>query len=95
MRWSEGTSRFKNNGMGSPTRYTFFSELTVKEEFCETGKEKWINTSSKRVREQYYQNALAIEHNTSQIFKKAKVDHVNLNIQDGYIKQLMNLFKKR
>ena len=61
----------------------------------ETGKERWINTSSKRVREQFYQNALAIEHSTSQIFKKAKVDHVNLNIQDGYIKQLMNLFKKR
>ena len=61
----------------------------------ETGKERWINTSSKRVREQFYQNALAIEHSTSQIFKKAKVDHVNLIIQDGYIKQLMNLFKKR
>ena len=61
----------------------------------ETGKEIWINTSNKRVREQYYQNALAIEHNTSQIFKRAKVDHTNLNIQNGYIKPLMNLFKKR
>ena len=61
----------------------------------ETGKEIWINTSNKRVREQYYQNALAIEHNTSQIFKRAKVDNANLNIQTGYIKPLMNLFKKR
>jgi len=61
----------------------------------ETGKEIWINTSNKRVREQFYQNALAIEHNTSQIFKRAKVDHANLNIQNGYIKPLMNLFKKR
>ena len=61
----------------------------------ETGKEIWINTSNKRVREQYYQNALAIEHNTSQIFKRAKVDNTNLNIQTGYIKPLMNLFKKR
>ncbi len=61
----------------------------------ESGKEIWINTSNKRVREQYYQNALAIEHNTSQIFKRAKVDNANLNIQTGYIKPLMNLFKKR
>ena len=61
----------------------------------ETGKEIWINTSNKRVREQYYQNALAIEHNTSQIFKRAKVDNANLNIQTGYITPLMNLFKKR
>ena len=61
----------------------------------ETGKEIWINTSNKRVREQYYQNALAIEHNTAQIFKRAKVDNANLNIQTGYIKPLMNLFKKR
>ena len=61
----------------------------------ETGEEIWINTSNKRVREQYYQNALAIEHNTSQIFKRAKVDNANLNIQTGYIKPLMNLFKKR
>ena len=61
----------------------------------ETGKEIWINTSNKRVREQYYQNALAIEHNTSQIFKRAKVDNANLTIQTGYIKPLMKLFKKR
>ena len=61
----------------------------------ESGKEIWINTSNKRVREQYYQNALAIEHNTSQIFKRAKVDNANLNTQTGYIKPLMNLFKKR
>ena len=59
----------------------------------ETGKEIWINTSNKRVKGQYYQNALAIEHNTSQISKE-QVDNANLNIQTGYIKPLMNLFKK-
>ena len=61
----------------------------------ESGKEKWINTGSKRVREIYKQNALSREHEVLEIFKKSKVDHANIELQSGYIKPLMNLFKKR
>ena len=61
----------------------------------ETGKQKWVNTSSKRVREIYRNNALSMEHKTIEIFKKSKVDHANISVQTGYIKPLMNLFKKR
>ena len=61
----------------------------------ETGKEKWINTNSKRVREKYGNNALLREHYASELFKKSNVDFSNINLQDGYIKPLMQLFKKR
>ena len=61
----------------------------------ETGKQKWVNTSSKRVREIYRNNALSMEHKTLEIFKKSKVDHANISVQTGYIQPLMNLFKKR
>ena len=61
----------------------------------ESGKRRWINTSKKRVRETYYNNSLSREHNILEIFKKSKVDHANICIQSGYIRPLMNLFKKR
>ena len=61
----------------------------------ETGTQKWVNTSSKRVREIYRNNALSMEHKTLDIFKKSKVDHANISVQTGYIQPLMNLFKKR
>lgn len=61
----------------------------------ETGKEKWINTNSKRVREKYRNNALLREHYANELFKKSNVDFANINLQDGYIKPLMQLFKKR
>ena len=61
----------------------------------ETGKQKWINTSSSRVREIYRNNALTREHEILEMFKKSKVDHANISVQEGYIKPLMNLFKKR
>ena len=61
----------------------------------ETGKQKCVNTSSRRVREIYRNNALSMEHKNLEIFKKSKVDHANISVQTGYIQPLMNLFKKR
>ena len=61
----------------------------------ETGTEKWINTTSKRVQEIYHNNAISKEHHILETFKKSKIDHANICIQDGYIQPLMNLFKRR
>ena len=61
----------------------------------ETGYKKWINTSSLKVRETYRNNALLREHYSTELFKKSNVDFTNINIQEGYIKPLMQLFKKR
>ena len=70
------------------TGMTLFSD-------SETGQNKWINTSSKRVRETYYNNSLSRQHSILESFKKSNVDHANICIQSGYIYPLMNLFKKR
>ncbi len=80
--FDEREKELPNTGM------TLFSD-------SETGQKKWINTSKKRVRETYYNNSLSREHNILESFKKSKVDHANICIQDGYIHPLMNLFKKR
>ena len=80
--FDEREKELPNTGM------TLFSD-------SETGQKKWINTSKKRVREIYYNNSLSREHSILESFKKSKVDHANICIQDGYIQPLMNLFKKR
>ena len=61
----------------------------------ESGKKKWVNTSSKKNRLQYHNNALRIEHETLEAFRRSNVDFANININKSYIKPLMNMFKNR
>ena len=61
----------------------------------ETGTIKWLNTSSKKNRLKYRNNAIRREHETLEIFRKSNVDFANINIHQEYIKPLMNVFKKR
>jgi len=61
----------------------------------ETGKTKWVNTSSKKVREKYREKNQMREEEIRQIFRKAKTDYAEIFTDEGYIKPLMNLFKKR
>ena len=61
----------------------------------ETGIIKWLNTSSKKNRLKYRNNAIRREHETLEIFRKSNVDFANINIHQEYIKPIMNVFKKR
>ena len=61
----------------------------------ETGIIKWLNTSSKKNRLKYRNNAIRREHETLEIFRKSNVDFANINIHQEYIKPLMNVFNKR
>jgi uncharacterized protein (DUF58 family) len=61
----------------------------------ETGAIQWVNTSSKKNRLQYHNNAIRKEHETLEAFRRSNVDFANINIDQGYIKPLMNVFKKR
>lgn len=62
---------------------------------AETGAERWIDSSSKRVREIYsrWWNARQKEMNDS--FKKSRVDSVSIRTEDDYVKALIALFEKR
>lgn len=61
----------------------------------ETGKYTWINTSSKKVRDEFKINALKKEAELVNTFRKSGVDYVPIATHQSYIKPLMGLFKRR
>ncbi|MBC7861865.1 MAG: DUF58 domain-containing protein [Bacteroidia bacterium] len=67
----------------------------VKVKDNETGKVMWVNTRSNGFRFQYKKNADFFEKQLKESFNKAGVDNTKIDTQLGYIKPLMNLFKKR
>jgi uncharacterized protein (DUF58 family) len=62
---------------------------------AETGKELWVDTSSKKVREAYRKHWLKSEAYTEDLFKKTGTDYAKLRTDLSYVKPLMSLFKKR
>jgi len=61
----------------------------------ETGETKWVNTSSKKKRAEYKRKNEEREEKIRQLFRKSKTDYAEIYTDEGYIKPLMNLFKKR
>lgn len=61
----------------------------------ETGKIMWVDTSSKTFRKQFEVNRLKYEAQLKDIFQKSGVDTATIYTHEGYVKPLMNLFKKR
>ena len=61
----------------------------------EVGEEKWIDTSSKKVREVYrnWWNKQQADMNLA--FKQSGVDSISVSTDDDYVKYLLMLFKKR
>lgn len=62
---------------------------------AETGQERWIDSSSKRVREAYrtWWDKRQAEMNTA--FQKSRIDAVSIRTEDDYVKALLALFDKR
>ncbi|UKN01315.1 DUF58 domain-containing protein [Paracrocinitomix mangrovi] len=61
----------------------------------ETGEVKWINTSSKKVRDNYKKAAEEKNEASRKLFRRSKTDFAEIYTDEGYIKPLMNLFKNR
>lgn len=61
----------------------------------ETGKTKWIDTSSTSFQHEFKLQRVKQEHFLKDTFARAGVDNTKINTTEGYIKPLMNLFKKR
>lgn len=61
----------------------------------ETGSRKWVDTSSKTVRENY--RTWWTEHNgyLTRLFLKSGVDAAHFSTDQDYVKPLVNLFKRR
>ncbi len=62
---------------------------------AETGMERWIDSSSKRVREAYNQWWNKRQSEMFDSFKKSRVDSVSIRTEDDYVRELIALFEKR
>ncbi len=62
---------------------------------AETGNYQWIDTSRKKIRLQYAKWWNEQYSTTTTIFRKAKVDWVDIKTNQDYVKSLIGLFKKR
>ena len=67
--------------------------LKVKD--AESGREEWVDTSSKSIRQYFAEwNERAIEA-TKQCLRKYKVDSVNIATNEDYVKGLISLFNRK
>ena len=62
---------------------------------AETGRERWIDTSHRKVRDNYSMKWESHVEMMNEIFTRAGVDNVSLRTGTDYVKPLMRLFKKR
>ncbi|MCK9628136.1 MAG: DUF58 domain-containing protein [Bacteroidales bacterium] len=62
---------------------------------AETGKEEWVDTSSKNVRQYFNDWNSKIQAVTQQCLRKYKVDSVSIATDGDYVKGLISLFNKR
>jgi len=67
----------------------------IKVKHAETGKEDWLDTSSRKVRENYKKWWIGNEAHIKDTFRKSGVDVANIRTDQDYVKSLISLFKRR
>lgn len=61
----------------------------------ETGRSAWVNTSSRKVRDEYARWAAAAKEGERQLFNRYQIDSVDIATNQDYVKGLMAFFGKR
>ena len=61
----------------------------------ETGEERWINTSSRKVRESYQNWWKSLRNNMNYAFRQSGVDSISVSTESDYVKALLQLFQQR
>jgi hypothetical protein len=61
----------------------------------ETGETKWLDTSSKRVREEHEASYVRLQNSLETMFLKMKLDTIRINTNDSYVKPLVSFFQRR
>lgn len=61
----------------------------------ETGISHWLDTSSRKIRNEYKKNWIENQKKLENIFRKSGVDSVSIRTDRSYVQPLMNLFKRR
>ena len=62
---------------------------------AESGQTTLVNTSSKKVRNQYQQQFLHWKHNFEKAFKKSGAGVLSSRVEENYVKKLLTYFKQR
>lgn len=62
---------------------------------AETGEHMWVDTSDKKLRENYKRYAFEREQGLENSFKRSGVDVANIRADEDYVRALINLFKRR
>lgn len=62
---------------------------------AETGRQMWVDTSSKAMRESYRKWNAEVQDKTRQVLRRYRVDSVDIATDQDYVKQLISLFKHR
>lgn len=61
----------------------------------ETGEERWINTSSRKIRKGYRDWWNSLQSNKNNAFRQSGVDSVSVSTESDYVKALLQLFQQR
>lgn len=67
----------------------------IKIKDAETGEYSWVDTSNKKVRENYSKWWRNKEENMMEIFKRSGVDVADIRTDQDYVRSLISLFKRR
>lgn len=62
---------------------------------AETGEQMWVDTSDKRVREEYSKYMSVWEKELKNVFKRSGVDVADIRSDEDYVRALISLFKRR
>ena len=62
---------------------------------AETGESVWVDTSDKKVRDQFEAYALERDKELDRIFKHSGVDMASISADEDYVRSLIALFKRR
>ena len=62
---------------------------------AESAKEIWVNTSSRKVRNNYAEWWREADRNVTQALSKCRVDNVRISTSEDYVKPLVRLFESR
>ena len=62
---------------------------------AETGEQMWVDTSDKRVRDEYSRYMSVWEKELKNVFKRSGVDVADIRSDEDYVMALISLFKRR
>ena len=62
---------------------------------AETGKTRWINTQSKKIRMRFSENYKKQVAVYEELFQKNGAGHISCSVEESYVKKLLGYFKRR